>query len=268
VSKLEGKDWIAADSRISRLLGRRGYRIYGEWRAPGYAQAQYLRQLFSAGAIDCVFDIGANSGQYHDFLRNEVGYLGKIVSVEPIPDLASKLRSRAKSDESWSVHECGLGEQEGVMSLHITKKTQFASFLNPLNNHRHLFGSSDEVQAEVQVPIRTLDQLFAEVRRTLGFERPYLKLDTQGFDLKVVEGAPASLQNFIALQTEASVQPLYEGMPTYFETIETLRRKGFAPSAFFPVEGGHFPELIEFDCHMVRQDLITELRARQRLPEH
>ena len=38
--------------------------------------------------------------------------------------------------------------------------------------------------------IRTLDEAFPELKARLGFHRPYLKLDTQGFDLQVLQGGP------------------------------------------------------------------------------
>ena len=41
--------------------------------------ALHLRQLLDRLAIDCVLDVGANVGQYRDFLRDRVLYAGPIV---------------------------------------------------------------------------------------------------------------------------------------------------------------------------------------------
>ena len=39
-----------------------------------------LRQVFGVFSIDCVFDVGANMGQYALMLRKKVGYRGLIIS--------------------------------------------------------------------------------------------------------------------------------------------------------------------------------------------
>jgi hypothetical protein len=58
-----------------------------------------IAKLFQALKIDCVFDVGANEGQYARMLRSEVGYTGPIVSFEPVPAAAERLRRRLKKKE-------------------------------------------------------------------------------------------------------------------------------------------------------------------------
>lgn len=52
--------------------------------------ALHLGQLLSKLEIDCVLDVGANVGQYRDFLRDQVLYRGTIVSFEPVTRHAFK----------------------------------------------------------------------------------------------------------------------------------------------------------------------------------
>ena len=84
-------------------------------------------------------------------------------------------------------------------------------------------------------------------------DRLYLKMDTQGFDLEVVRGAPAVLPTVRALQTEASILPLYQGMPSWITAVETLQGLGFEISGFFPVSTDPNMRLIEVDCVMVNR---------------
>ena len=46
--------------------------------------ALHLRELLARLEIDCVLDVGANAGQYYDFLRDRVLYDGAIISFEPL----------------------------------------------------------------------------------------------------------------------------------------------------------------------------------------
>ena len=41
--------------------------------------------------VDCVFDVGANNGQYAQILRKHADYQGRIISFEPIPSAADPL---------------------------------------------------------------------------------------------------------------------------------------------------------------------------------
>jgi len=52
-------------------------------------------------------------------------------------------------------------------------------------------------------------------------------MDTQGNDLRVAKGADGSLQEFVALQSELAIVPIYHGMPTYLESIAFYEEQGF-----------------------------------------
>jgi len=90
------------------------------------------------------------------------------------------------------------------------------------------------------------------LRERLRFERPYLKLDTQGFDMEVLRGGSDSLSTVPALQREASVIGIYKGMPTYMETIRHIGERGFHLSGLYPVARDSSLRLFEFDCVMIR----------------
>jgi hypothetical protein len=84
-----------------------------------------------------------------------------------------------------------------------------------------------------------------------GFQRPYLKLDTQGHDLEVIRGAGDTLSSTIlALQTEASVIGIYQGMPGYIQAIQVLNERGFEITTLQPVARDRLLRVVEFDCVM------------------
>lgn len=68
------------------------------------------------------------------------------------------------------------------------------------------------------------------------------------------KGAVESARIIQALQTEASIRPIYQGMPSLAESIAMIQRMGFEVSGLFPVNHETFPMLLEVDCHMVACD--------------
>lgn len=55
----------------------------------------------------------------------------------------------------------------------------------------------------------------------------FLKIDTQGYEKNVLEGAKNSLDKIIGIQVEMSLVELYQGEMLYYETINYLRERGF-----------------------------------------
>ena len=250
--------------RLAEKLARRfGYIVLPAWQeniivAPDreytFHAARYLRRLFDLLAVDCVIDVGANLGQYHNFLRDEVGYAGVTVSFEPIPDHVQILKDRAHSDPNWLVEGCALGTAPGTLKLNVMTDTQFSSFLAPSHREVSLFRDHNKVSEQIEVEVRTLDTVISMVRDRFGAKNIYLKLDTQGFDLEIIKGAEQHLNQIQALQFEASVRRIYDGAPRYDEVIRYCEQRGFLMSGIFPNNAGFFPILVEFDCFMVRQE--------------
>jgi hypothetical protein len=79
---------------------------------------------------------------------------------------------------------------------------------------------------EVRIPIRKLDNVWSE--HVPKGSRVYLKIDTQGFERKVLRGAVRSLARISAVQMEISLEPLYEGDILLPEAIRFMGRHGFA----------------------------------------
>ena len=117
-----------------------------------------------------------------------------------------------------------LGAVEDSLPINVMVADQFSSFLEPDHGRVQDLGELNVYGHVEPVAVRTLDTVLPALRERLGFERPYLKLDTQGFDMEVLRGGSDSLSTVRALQTEASVIGIYKGMPTYMEMIRYLWR--------------------------------------------
>ena len=148
---------------IATTIERMGYTIVPNWRLKTHPQELYLRRLFRELGIDCVFDVGANIGQYHDFIRNNVGFEGMIVSFEPIPSNVEILREKAKNDKKWVIEGYALGASSGNAIFNVMSTTEFSSFLEPDNSVIRRFSHGNSVKERITVEVKTLDQAVAEL---------------------------------------------------------------------------------------------------------
>jgi FkbM family methyltransferase len=213
---------------------------------------EHLRRFLAHFQVDCVFDVGGNSGQYATMLRTHAAYRGLIISYEPIPELAEKMRTIAATDPRWLIEEIALDATEGFADFNVYASHSFSSLhgLSPLAEKQ--FGDKVGLQRQIRVRTTTLASELEKHQAELGFKRPFLKMDTQGHDVEVAVGAGSRLRDFVGLQSELAIQKLYSDAPGYEEALAFYRAHGFELSALVPNNLGHFPRLLEIDCIMYR----------------
>ncbi len=182
--------------------------------------------------IDLVFDVGANEGQFAREIRTG-GYSGKIVSVEPLSSAHKRLLRRSEGDMDWYVHPpCAVGDHTGKIDLNIAGNSESSSVLPMLAAHTNAAPES-AYQGIETVPLTTLDLLGLEYfGQTTA---PFLKIDTQGYEWQVLDGAKEILPRVHGILLEVSFVPLYEGQRLWRESIERLEAEGFALWALQPV---------------------------------
>jgi FkbM family methyltransferase len=183
-------------------------------------RGRLLRHL----GTDLVLDVGANEGQYGRELRGPLAYRGRIVSFEPLPQACRQLRLHAARAQPWAVHELALGRDSGMATLRVSGHAESSSLLPMRPAHLAAEPRSAEVGA-VPVRIATLDALWPGLRQ--GAARVWLKIDTQGFEAQVLDGAAAALREIHTVQLELSLLPLYEGAASAETLHRRLLRQGF-----------------------------------------
>ena len=240
-----------ADRRLAVRLALSG-------RVHQYPEIQALRRFLSTFAVDCLFDVGANRGQYATMVRRDAGYRGLILSFEPNPDVFAELQKHAASDGHWHVFNMALSDFDGTASFNIRAADQFSSLKKPSGAQDAIFAERNKVTKTVDMQCRRLDGLLPELTAQHGFARPFLKMDTQGHDLSVCEGAGDALGVMLGVQTELGVRPIYEGGAGYRAMIDWLEARSFVPSAFFANNKGHFPLLVEMDGIFVNRALVQD----------
>jgi FkbM family methyltransferase len=239
---------------VEAVAGSMGYAVLPHWRLRQYWLAEHLKSLFTMLEVDCVLDVGANRGQYRDFLRSHIGYTGAIVSFEPVAENVRVLNARAASDERWTIMALALGGKDRSADINVTAATEFSSFLRPAKAALSEIADLSTIRGAESVQVRRLDSIFENAIASHRAESVFLKMDTQGSDIDVLEGAKRSLEWIRGLQSEVSVIPLYDDIPNYLQSIAYMQDLGFHVTGMFPVNRDRLLRVVEFDCVMRRLD--------------
>lgn len=251
-----------AKNMVESISDRLGYCMIPKWRLHDREHARLLADVFKNFRIDCVLDVGANEGQFRDFLRYQVEYKGRIISFEPVKEIAAVCRRRAeKSDPLWIIMEMAVGDSESLQTMNVMQDSQLSSFLELEESefNRQFFGNSfTSVGEKIHIEVRRLSSLLPELRIKMGFSRPFLKIDTQGFDLCVIEGCGEELSSIPAIQTELSVIPIYKNMANWTRMIDLLSNSGFVTSGLFPIHRDKGLRVVEFDGVFVKSVMTAD----------
>jgi len=207
---------------LRKLLQRFGYDLAKF--TPGAHPLARKKQLLESYGIDTVLDVGANAGQFGRQLRRDLGYARRIISFEPLASAFAQLAARACGDAAWQVFNFAIGDAAAKREINVAANSQSSSLLRMLPSHVKAAPHAGVVGTEV-IEIRTLDSLFGELCRSA--RNVYLKIDTQGYESKVLKGAESSLARIDTVQLEMSLVPLYEGELLLNEMCALLSGKGY-----------------------------------------
>jgi len=230
-------------------------RLHSLFRTLGFDVIRYpagtsylteLKRLLDLARPDLVADVGGNRGQFVELLR-AAGYDGDVVSFEPVARTSAALIERARGDSRWTVEALGMGDRNESRAIRVPngEEDDMASFLSPTELGLRVFPELGDTTTET-VEVRRLDEVLADREGRL-----FLKIDTQGWELPVLEGARGILDQVAAVQTELVVDPIYAEGNDYLTVLAWLRDAGFTPTAFVPVailETG----VCELDCLLRR----------------
>jgi FkbM family methyltransferase len=173
--------------------------------------------------IDTVVDVGANIGQYGAALRSS-GFTGRIISCEPLPDAFAHLARRAESDGTWTALHTAVGDHTGTIEINVSANSYSSSALVMTNAHLDAAPGSETI-GTVSAPLTTVADLL--LAQHVNPARTLLKVDTQGYESFVLDGAGSRLAQFAAVQLELSFVPLYEGQHLIADLTERLAREDF-----------------------------------------
>jgi FkbM family methyltransferase len=144
---------------------------------------------FFATSANFVVDVGANVGYYAVELGKVLQENGKLLAFEPIPSSFDQLNANVrlnKIEKQVSCIQLAISNTEGTLTLYTPKISGSSA-----TSARNLHPGESSVRHEVSVS--TLDL----VLRTSGIENcDLIKIDVEGAELMVIQGALESIKKF------------------------------------------------------------------------
>ncbi len=188
-------------------------------------RTQWLIRYLMPGGLTHIVDVGANPIEpvpYGDLLK-----MGgcKVTGFEPGKVAFEKLQKIKGPNEEYHNFAVGDGQRR---KLFFTKHDSMTSFYKgdfKSCDYLRRFGGSLEVVGEEDLDTVALDQ--SPVR-----DFQLLKIDIQGGEAIVFQGAASKLARAVAVIPEVRWYQLYEGEPMFAGLDSDLRARGFALHKF------------------------------------
>ncbi|HEY4255226.1 MAG TPA: FkbM family methyltransferase [Chlamydiales bacterium] len=209
------------------------------------AQKNCFRELLKRNNINVVLDIGAHAGETGKYFRNGLHFSGRIISFEPIHEKFLALQQKTHLDPLWKCHEVALGNEHGTKTLTVFNNAYNSSFLD-IHELLEKEGKLQKMREE-KVQIRRLDSLYPSLCNPS--DSVLLKIDTQGFEKPILDGADKCLRHVRLVKMEVSFVPLYQGETLIGEMIQFMGSKGFVPVL---IEPGHISE----EFYQLQADIV------------
>jgi len=229
---------------LEAAAARLGYRLQRFEESPyGLDPWRDLMRLAKVWKNDLAvtFDVGANVGQTATLLKKLWPKM-RIVSFEPAPATFQQLQRAVSSLPGVTTHNVALGAASGSFDLFNYPDDTLLTSLVPNPPFPVRFQAKyDSMVEKLTCTVRTLD----EVRGELAIERiNLLKIDTEGCDLQVLQGARQSLE-------EGRIDFIYHE----FNTL--LPKEGASGGALLPI--ANFLAPLKFNLVSTYTDfLVTE----------
>jgi FkbM family methyltransferase len=149
--------------------------------------------------------------------------------IEPLVEFEPVLK-RVTASYPGDYILAAASDREGTTTIHVSRESLETSSISSWDG-LHVAATSR------QVPTVRLDTACLE----RGLRGPFLiKVDVQGHELAVIEGASRLLTDTDAIILEVSLFAFYEGMPQFADVIAAMRERGFV---VYDIFGGYYRSL-------------------------
>jgi FkbM family methyltransferase len=176
-----------------------------------------------------VVDVGARDGLHAVFA--EVAGLVDGVGFEPDAEECRRLNAAGAAARYRSLVflPVGLGGTSGRRALHVCRSRGSSSLYRPERRFLDRFPDSARfaVESEPRVPVRPLDDVVDDPSLGMTKAIDFAKLDTQGSELEILQGARKTLDRIVAVEVEVEFARMYEAQPVFRDVDAFLAERGF-----------------------------------------
>ena len=188
---------------------------------PQYSIGQYA--YVASLQIKTVIDVGAHTGEFAMMIAKMMPGV-MVLSFEPQQAEFAELEANLRGLPNARAFKFALGERNETLALHRSAFSQSSSLRTMTELHKEAFPESAGESRE-QVEVRRLDDVLSDVAVA---PKILLKIDAQGYEDKVLAGAPRTLAQSKAAIIEVSFRELYEGQPLFDSIYRTMHEAGFS----------------------------------------
>jgi FkbM family methyltransferase len=202
------------------------YPLYKAWKAiSDRRERELLHRLIQPGMT--VVDIGANIGIYTCFFSKLTTQSGCVYAFEPAPSNFKHLRENAEHFPNVSLNQAAVGNSNGTIRLFYSDE---------LNVDHRTFDGGDGRKG-IDVPVVSLDEYF-----TAGHRIDLIKIDVQGYELSVLQGAKRVLaeNHDVKLLMEFWPYGLVKAKVAPAKVIELINSFGFEIRTISDPDGNLF----------------------------
>lgn len=167
------------------LLNHKNQKVSGE--------AYLINKLLKEINPDMILDIGANVGNYTKLLANNYAEGSRILSFEPHPKTFEILENNLDDEgyRSIELYNIGFGSENKFIDIYDYKAKDGSSHASIYKNViSDIHKCKDVVKHKIE--IKTLDSFCAEYDIN---QIDFLKIDTEGNEYEVLQGASELIQN-------------------------------------------------------------------------
>lgn len=180
-----------------------------------------------AGLLDeplVVVDVGCRWGVSP--VWTELGDRCILIGFDPDAEECARLERLVGPQSRARFVPVGLGPEPGLATLYMTRDpggySVYPSSADAVEHHPGLDGG--RVEQTMVISVTTLDD-WCQDQAVEGVD--VIKLDTQGSELGILQGAARMLEGVRAIEVEVQFNELYEGVPLFGDVDRFLRRHGF-----------------------------------------
>jgi FkbM family methyltransferase len=167
-------------------------------------------------------DVGANVGDFTSAVLKLV-LPEYVIAIEPLPSCHAQLKGVLKAANNSRLVEAAAGEATGEINIRLTCNNKMSSVLSPLKDIEACYSPGDySVKDTLKVNQIRIDDAVPRDRQ-VGL----LKMDVQGYELRALRGAEATLARTSAILIEINYVSHYDGAVGFNEVHEFLAARGF-----------------------------------------